>query len=477
MSADPSRGDARFTLTGATIVTMNPEREVLRRGYVTIRNGVIEAVAPGDPEPGAGDVRHLPGRVILPGFVNTHAHLVSVLTRGLGGDRFLTGGVPGGREMAHAIREALDHDTAYAGARLALTELMLSGVTTTTESYAARRGLEDGLDGVLRAWNESGLRGTLYRASVDRTTIVPEHRHDSPDVAVSELDRLRRAWSSELVAVGAEAMALHRVSPELFAALRDWAVDRRAPFAMHISYTEEAADYPVREHGARLMAWLEEEGALDAAFLGYHPIWLSDEEIAVLARSNAGVSVCAPANMLIGLAAAPLPELLEAGVRAGLGTDQPNDGHNFFEVMKATLLQQRIAAGSTVFGSPELMLELATVGGARALHLEDRIGSIEEGKRADLVVLDARRTTFSPEPGRISDIVYAASPADVEAVLVDGRFVVEHGRAAVWDQEEVSREADRAVSTALEAAGLPTHPLTTWAVVDADGREGPADTA
>lgn len=471
MSADVPGPDTGLTLAGATVVTMNPAREILLPGYVTIRHGRIESVEQGEPDAGAGNVQDVRGRIVLPGFVNAHAHLVSALTRGLGGDRFLTGGVPGGREISHAIREALDAGTAYAGTRLALTELMLSGVTTTTESYAARRGLEDGLDGVLQAWSESGLRGILYRASVNRTGIVPEHRHDSPDLAVAELERLTEAWGSDLISVGAEAMALHRVSPEMFTTLRDWSHNRRAPFAMHISYTEGAADYSMRRHGMRLMTWLEEQGALNASFLGHHPIWLTDDEIDALARTSAGVSVCAAANMLIGLSPAPMPELLEAGVRVGLGTDQPNDGHNFFEVMKATLLQQRSSARSTDFGSPELMLELATVGGARALHLEDRIGSIEAGKRADLVVLDARRPTFSPEPGRISDIVYAASPADVEDVLVDGKFVVREGRPVAWDYERVSGDAERAVASALDAAGLPARPLTTWPVVESAGRK------
>lgn len=468
MSADRARTGRDVTITDVTVMTMNASRDVLVDGYVTVRDGRIAGVGIGRPPIAGEDTLPMEGRVVLPGFVNTHAHLVSALTRGLGGDRFLTGGLPGGRERAYAIREALDESTAYAGTRLALTELMLSGVTTTTDSYAARRGFEAGFDGALRAWTESRMRGTMYRASVDRTEIVPVHRHDTPQLAVSELDRLSRDWNSDVLTVGAEAMALHRVTPGLFETLAGWATDNGAPFAMHISYTEEAAEYALKEHGKRLMLVLDDRGVLNRRFLGHHPVWVDRDEIEAIARTEAGVSVCSAANMLIGLQPAPLPELIASGARVSLGTDQPNDGHNFFEVMKTTLLQQRAAAGSTVFGSPEQMLELATIGGARALHLEDRIGSVEVGKEADLTILDGRRPALGPAPGRISNIVFAASPADVEMVMVAGRVVVEDGRPVAWDPIEVTREADRATTAALMAAGLDPAPLSGWPVLTED---------
>lgn len=463
--AEASTDASTFTLTGATVVTMNATRHVLTPGFVKVQDGRIAEVGPGRPREREERTRDLSGRVVLPGFVNTHAHLVSALTRGLGGDRFLGGGISGGRERAGAIRERMDAGTSYAGARLALAELALSGVTTTTDSYAARRGLEDGIDGALQAWTESGLRGTLYRASVDRTEIIPSHRHDSPDLAVRELERLHDRWASDRLGIGAEAMALHRVGHDLLDAIAAWARERGAPFAMHLAYNEAAAEHAVTEYGSRLIHLLADWGILDARFLGYHPILLDDGEIEAVASAGAGLAVCGPANMLIGLGPAPLPELIDAGTRVSLGTDQPNDGHNFFEVMKGTMLQQRASQRSTEFGSAELMLELATIGGAHALHLEDEIGSIEPGKRADLVVVDARRPALSPATSRISDLVLAASPADIEAVFVDGEAVVDAGRLVPWDEREVADEADRVVAAALRAAGLRPEPFTSWPVV------------
>lgn len=431
-------------LRGATVVTMDAANRILDPGVVTVDAGRITGVTEDRGQRlEAHEIRHLPDRLLLPGFVNTHAHLVSALTRGLGGDRFQTGGDPQGREIAGTIREHLDEELCHAGSRLALAELMASGVTTTTDSQAARRHLEGGSDGTLRALTESGMRAVWYRASVNRSEIVPSHRHDDADLAWAELGRLDRAWGTDRITVGAEAMALHRVSRDLLDTLHGWAVDAGAPFAMHIAYSHSAASYAVETYGTRLMNLLAEWGVLDDRFLGHHPVHLDHSEIEAVAKADAGVALCSGANMLIGLHPAPLTSLLESGVRLGLGTDQPNDGHDFFETMKNTILHQRATTTSTEFGTPELALELATIGGARALHLEDEIGSIESGKRADLLILDGRRPALNPLTGRLSNTVYAAGPGEVESVMVDGREIFADGTPVAWDPGEVTETTNR----------------------------------
>lgn len=464
---DSAQADVDLLLTGATVVTMDTDRRVLASGHVAIADGRFVAVGPGDGASiRAREVRDVTGSVLLPGFVNTHDHLVSALTRGIGGDRFLSGGDPKGKVIAGAIRSSLDEAMCYSGARLAISELLLSGVTTTTDSQAARRGFEHGADGTLRALTESGMRAVYFRASVDRTEIVPSSQHDDEALAMSELDRLRNSWNSERVTVGAEAMAMHRVSPDLLRRLHGWATDSDAPFAMHISYSQEAAQYPIDHHGARLVEVLETWGVLDERFLGYHPVWLDDAEIDAVAQAGAGLALCPAANMLIGMKAAPLEKLLAAGTRVGLGVDQPNDGHNFFETMKTTILQQRAAHQGTGIGSPELALEMATIGGARAVHREHEIGSIAVGKFADLVLTVPDGPSSSPLPARISNLVYASSPADVGSVLVGGRDVVTDGKLVPWDLDAVVAGASEKVASVLAAAGLSTEPLTTWPVHD-----------
>jgi 5-methylthioadenosine/S-adenosylhomocysteine deaminase len=259
------------------------------------------------------------------------------------------------------------------------------------------------------------------------------------------------------------------VEADLLKSLKEWARKTGVHFTMHLSFSQEAAAHAVERFGRPLMLLLDDWGVLDDQFLGYHPIWVTDEEIAAVARAGAGVAYCPVDNMLIACGIAPVGKLLQAGVRLGLGIDQPNDGHNYFELMKVAILLQRIGGLDPAFGSPELALELATIGGARALHRESRIGSLEPGKAADLVVLDGRRSTLNPFTGRLSNMVYAGSPAEVEHVFVAGEAVVRDGRHLRWDEDEVVQGVNRAMTSVLRRAGIDRNswPVSTWPVVSA----------
>ena len=462
-------GAPDLLIRGALVVTMNPGREVYDPGFVSVRGGRIAAVGPEADCPGgtppAAAVLDGRDRIVLPGFVNAHDHLLGAFSRGLGSDRAVAVTVPDASERPAArIRGALDEEAAYAAARLSLLELQLSGVTTTADSQPALAGREANADATLRALHESGARALWTRASLNRTGYVAPEQHDSLDVALAELERLAGRWSSGRVEVGCEAQALHRVEEDLLRGLAEWAQRRGAHFAMHLSYSEEAAAHALERFGRPLLLLLEEWGVLGPRFLGYHPVWVSDEEIEAAARSGAGLAFCPVDNMLIASGVAPVARLLAAGCRLGLGVDQPNDGHSVFELMKLSVLIQRVAHLDASLGGPEQALELATLGGARALHREHELGSLEPGKAADLVVLDGRRPAFAPFPGRISNLVYAAGPADVEHVFVGGEAVVRSGRHALWDEEDVVSEAHRAMRATLRRAGLPEdlRPYTSW---------------
>lgn len=458
-------------IRGGLVLTMNPQREVYLAGYVAVRDGRIVAVGRDDECPyGSGSAAEFldaSEHVVLPGFVNVHDHLLAAFARGLGADRAVAVAVAdAGQRVGARIRGALDEEAAYAAARLSLLELQRSGVTTTADSQPALAGREDNADGTLRAIHDSGIRALWTRASLNLTGYVAVEQHDSLDVALPELDRLADRWSSERVEVGAEAQALHRVEEGLLRGLADWAAERGAHFAMHLSYSEAAAAHAVQRFGRPLLLLLEDWGVLGPRFLGYHPVWLSEQEIAAAARAEAGLAYCPVDNMLIACGVAPVELLLGAGCRLGLGVDQPNDGHSFFELMKLAILLQRVTHLDASLGSPEQALELATIGGARALHREHEVGSLEPGKAADLLVLDGRGSALAPFPGRISNVVYAASPADVAHVFVGGEAVVRDGRHVRWEEEEVVRDAHRAMRATLRRAGLPEDlgPHTGWPV-------------
>jgi 5-methylthioadenosine/S-adenosylhomocysteine deaminase len=453
---------------GGLTITVDPERRVFRRGYLAVKDGRIAAVGrDADCDLTADETIDASERVLLPGFVSAHSHLIGGYVRGVGADRFVNVGGSATVMISTRLRQAMDEGACYAGARLAILELQKSGVTTFADSQPALAGKEELLDGTLHAITESGARCLFTRASQNRTDFLDPRYHDSIDRALAELDRLAARWASDRLEVAAEAQALHRAEEDLLKALAGWSRERGVHFAMHISYSREAAEHALERFGRPLLLLLDDWGILDGRFLGFHPVWLSDEEIATLARRGAGVAYCPVDNMLIASGVAPVGKLLAAGVRLGLGIDQPNDSHNFFELMKVGLLLQRVHHLDPSFGSPELAIELGTLGGARALHREREIGSLEVGKAADFILLDARRPPLNPPTGRLSNVVLAASPAEVESVYVGGEAIVRGGRHLRWDEDEVVLEANRMMVQVAARAELGDEvaPFTRWPVI------------
>ncbi|MCS6803305.1 MAG: amidohydrolase family protein [Chloroflexota bacterium] len=453
---------------GGLTITVDPERRVFRRGYLAVKDGRIVGVGRDADCPFTADETiDASERILLPGFVSAHCHLIGGYVRGVGADRVVQVGSSAAMMISARLRQAMDGAACYAGARLAILELQKSGVTTFADSQPALAGKEEMLDGTLHAITESGARCLFTRASQNRTDFLDPRYHDSIDRAIPELERLTDRWASDRIEIAAEAQALHRVEEDLLKALARWSRERGVHFAMHLSYSREAAAHAVERFGRPLMLLLDEWGVLDQRFLGFHPVWLSEEEIAVIAQRDAGVAYCPVDNMLIASGVAPVRALLEAGVRLGLGLDQPNDSHNFFELMKVSLLLQRVHSLDPTFGSPELAIELGTLGGARALHREAEIGSLEVGKAADFILLDIRRPPLNPPPGRLSNIVLAASPAEVESVYVGGEAIIRAGRHLRWDEDEVVLEANRMMAQVAARAELGEEivPFTRWPVL------------
>lgn len=451
---------------GGLTITVDAEKRVFSSGYIAITDGNIVAVGDDATCPYLGRETIDASRfVVMPGFVNAHDHLIAGFTRGLGGAGAVNVGGTYRDFPSNRVREAMDDEACYVGARLSLVELQKSGVTTTTDSQGGLAGKEKNADGTLRAIKESRIRALYSRASINRTEFIPPHRFDTLDRAIPELERLTSAWSSDRIEIAAEAQGLHRVEEDLLRGLKDWTRKSGVHFVMHISYSQDAANHAVERFGQRLILLLEEWGVLDNRFLGFHPVWLDDREIDALARTQAGVTYCPVDNMLIACGVAPVRKMHAAGVRLGTGIDQPNDGHNFFELLKLGMLLQRVSNLDPGFGSPEEAIELGTMGGARALHRDHLVGSLEAGKAADFILLDTHAPELAPYPGRISNIVLSANPGVVHSVFVGGEAVVRNGKHLIWDEAEVAQEADRTMRRMASEAGVAAFPSTSWPIV------------
>jgi 5-methylthioadenosine/S-adenosylhomocysteine deaminase len=457
-------------LTDALVVTMDDARRVYDRGYVWMRDGAIVRVGPmADLAEGgtaaaksAGVPRHaLGGRLVMPGLVNCHTHLSNAMLRGLYDEMPLD--VWFSRGM-WPVLNALGPESGRIGAQLALCELMTTGVTTVIggDFGTPQREL---LDGVLEAVHASRVRAVVSRITVDSpdesspAQTIPVRYRERPAAAADEVLRLRRRYGSDRVSVVPEALGVLRCTPDMVRAMHELSVREGCHYLMHAASSPDERDESRRRFGQGSITELDRLGVLAPRTLLAHAIWLDDAEIATLAERGTGISHNPVSNAYYASGIARLAECLKAGVRVGLGTDgaTTNNGQNLWETMKMALLFQKERLQQASFGSAELVLELATLGGARAMHMEDRIGSLAPGRQADLIVVDPDRVALAPRQTLVSNLVYSSDPHAVRDVYVAGERVVENGVHRYIDRERVVAQAREAFAQVLRESKLDTY--------------------
>ena len=453
-----------FIIRDATVLTMNDERDAYECGFIWVRGEQILRVGDvsdlGDV-PADVEVTSARGRLILPGLVNAHGHLSNGILRGIYDEMPL--GVWFAKGM-WPVLNAMDEKTAMTSADLALLELMTTGVTTTVSAEFGTPRL-DMPDSVLKAVTKSRVRALVSRMTVDSPdesdpsqTVPPEYREPVAQ-AIAETERLQREYQSERVRVAPEALGVLRCTEEMVAGLHDLAVRSDSAFLMHIASSKDEHLSSQRLFGHGSVTELQRRGALSARTLLAHAIWLDDTEIHAIAEADAGVSHNPVANAYYASGIARLSDLLAAGVRVGLGVDgaSTNNSQNLWESMKMALLFQKERTEDASFGSAELALELATRGGAAALHMEDRIGSLEPGKQADFISIDVRRTALAPRQTLVSNLVYSNDPQAVRDVYIAGEPVVIDGIHQFLDHDTVLTAADEALEHVLVQSGLKSY--------------------
>ncbi|MEZ5515755.1 MAG: amidohydrolase family protein [Steroidobacteraceae bacterium] len=448
-------------LTDAIVLTMDADRRAYRSGYVWLRGDRIHRVGAmrelGELPAGIGR-RSLRNRLVMPGLVNCHTHLSNGILRGIYDEMpldvwFAKGMWP--------VLDGLDAGAAEAAADLSLLELMCTGVTTTTsgEIPAAH---PDMIDAVLTAVERSGIRAVVSRIAMDSADesgaaqYIPPAYRDKPGFAADEVRRLQKRFNSNRVRVGPEALGVLRCTPEMIHAMHAVAVESGSLFTMHAASSQDERDESRRRFGHGSITELERLGVLGPKTLLAHAIWLDDQEIGVLAERGTGLSHNPVSNAYYASGIARLSQLLSAGVRVGVGVDgaSTNNSQNLWESAKMALLFQKQQLEQASFGSAELALELLTRGGAAALHMENEIGSLESGKRADLIVIDIDRPALAPAQTIISNLVYSNDPWAVRDVYVDGELVVRDGSHLRLRQDTVVRSAQQALASVLARSGL-----------------------
>ncbi len=417
---------------GGIVVTMDQARTVLSDGALAIRDGAIVAVGPrADIERThrAPDVLDAAGDLVIPGLIDGHTHVAMTLFRGLADDLPLHTWLE--RHVWPAERRFIHPDTVRWGSRLGIAELLRAGVTTLCDMYFYE-------DDVAAVADALGVRGVLGQAFFDFTG--PQGLDVEQSVAYAEHFVAR--WRGHARIVPALAPhAPYTVSPPLYRRLHALAERLDVPLLTHLAETQDE-DREVRaRHGRSPVRHLAELGVLDARLVAAHCVWVDAEEIALLAASRAGVIHNPRSNLKLASGIAPIPDMLRAGVRVGLGTDgaaSNNELDLLAEIQLAALLHKGVRLDPLAVPAIAA-LEMATIGGARALGLDHLIGSLEPGKRADVVIVELDEDNLVPLYDPVSHLAYAVEAADVRTVLVDGRVVVRDRALLTADDAEIRR--------------------------------------
>jgi 5-methylthioadenosine/S-adenosylhomocysteine deaminase len=428
----------------ALVLTLEAGSPPICGGYVTVQDGKIAAVGP-DPGPAAlppaREYLDAQGGVVLPGLVNTHCHAPMVWFRGLADD------LPLKTWLTDFIFPAeagwLDEEKVYWGALLAAAELIRGGVTTVADGYFfAASGR--------RAFREAGLRAVVAQGVVDFPAPGVPDPAENLKAALEFLDSggdLPQGLTSALF-----CHSPYTCGPETLRQAKELTRSRGVPLFLHLSETrEEVAD--IREKtGLSPTAYLESLGVLDGLTVAVHAVWLTEEELDLLARRGVKVSHCPESNLKLAAGVAPIPELLARGVIVGLGTDGAASNNNldlWGEMSLAARLHKVWRHDPTVLPAAQVVA-LATREGGKVLGLEGRVGTLTPGSEADLIVLKAAQAHLTPLFDPFSHLVYAARAGDVQHVMVGGRWLMLNRELQTLDWPEIARRV-RAGSRDLAA--------------------------
>ena len=422
---------ARQVLTGGVVMTMNPEGAVFSPGVVVIEGARIVYAGPeGAWRTGAGDaVVDLRGHLVMPGLINSHTHTCTVLFRGLGQDRSREAWFASGYAVPEQARA--QPDDYYWGTMLGGLEMLTSGITCTADRFSH-------MDIIAEAFARLGLRAVLCHSLADTGRPLEWDR------AAALIDR----WGcspDDRIHCGVGPHAPDTCSDALLRRVRALANERGARIFIHCAQAEgEVAALRARGHGGAVRC-LRACDLLGPDVVAAHCIYVDDDEIRILAETGTWVAHCPVSNARIEGRTASIPAMLRAGVRVSLGTDWAvtHDTMDLFDEMKCAGLLHKVAAGDPTAMSPDQLLRMATIDGARALGLGAHAGSLEPGKHADVIALAMDGPHLQPWRSVPETLVYAAKGSDIRHSWVDGRWVVRNRHVQGVDVGEVHEQVAR----------------------------------
>ncbi|MDH3254457.1 MAG: amidohydrolase [Acidobacteriota bacterium] len=432
--AEEAAGGRALIVAGGTLLTMDDQRTIVENGAVAIAGSSIVAVGTDRdvratyPE---ATVLDATGKLVLPGLINAHAHVPMTLLRGIADDLPLTEWLTDVIFPAEA--EFVDEEFVRWGTRLACLEMIRGGITTFVDMYYYE-------DAIAEETDRCGMRAVLGETLID----FPAPDNATWDEAVTYTERFVNRWRDHpRISPAVAPHAPYTVSGDHLVAGHRLATELDVPLLIHLAEDKSEVETILEKHGMRPVQYADSLGILDDRVLAAHMIHPSTDEIGILAARGVGVAHCPESNMKVAAGVAPVPQLLAAGVAVGLGTDGAASNNNLsvWDEMDTAAKLHKVTTGDPTALDAQTALALATRGGARALDMVDQIGSLEPGKRADLIIVNIDGYHQQPVYDPYSVLVYSTQASDVETVIIDGRVVMKSGTVLTLDADEVLTRA------------------------------------
>jgi 5-methylthioadenosine/S-adenosylhomocysteine deaminase len=426
---------ADWIWTGRYVVTMDPQRRVIDNGAIAIRGERILAAGPKSEIELRYQARQRldrPDAILAPGLIDTHTHAAMSLFRGIADDLRLQ------EWLEHYIFPAearnVTPDFVRWGTRLGCLEMLLSGTTTFTDMYYFE-------DVVAEATKEAGMRGVLGETIIG----FPSPDAKTPTDALAFTDRfLTRFHEDPLIVPAVAPHAIYTNSDETLQACRALANRHGAPLVIHLSETKHENDECLAKRKLTPTQALDALGIFNGRTVAAHAVWVDEADLAILKSRGVGIAHCPSSNMKLASGIAPVTRMLALDLAVGLGPDGPagsNNDFNMFEEMDLAAKLQKVTTGDPRNLPAEAAVEMATIRGARALGMEKEIGSLESGKRADLISIRLDRPNAVPLYNVYSQMVYALKGSDVEDVMVNGKLLVKDAQPLTLNAAQIEAKA------------------------------------
>ncbi len=420
-------------IKNGNLVTQNKKREILYKTDLLIEKDKIKKIAKNIRNK-VDKIIEADGKVILPGLINTHTHLAMTLLRGYADDLSLE---EWWFKRIYPVESKFTRKTVYWGSLLGALELIKSGTTYFVDFYYFP-------DEVAKIAKKTGIRANLGIGILDTQTFAFKNTKE----IIREAERLIKENKNELIDFSLAPHMFQTTSIETYKKAKVLARKYNLILQTHCGETKAEIDFCLKKYKKRPVEILGERKILDEKFLAVHCCHLNQKEIEILAKNKVKVSHCPISNLKLASGIMPFKEMLKKKITIGLGTDSPcsKNGLDLFQEMKVCALIHKIINRDPKIASAQEILDLATIKGAGVIGKEKEIGSLEIGKKADLIILNFNQPHLQPCHHLISHLIYSAKGSDVETSIVNGKIIMENRKILTLDEEKIIFEANQQIN-------------------------------